>query len=135
MSQISSYEEHILKVLKKEKIPFEREHAFIDLRKGTYRFDIWIESKNICIEIQGEQHYKYVGKFHKTQSDFLKGKERDRRKISYCLAHGITLYCIPYWEVVDIQTFADVCAPRHLARDKFHNDKIWREYQKSISKK
>ena len=134
MSQISSYEEQIIRVLKKEKIPFEREYAFIDLRRGLYRFDFYIESKNICIEVQGEQHYQFVGRFHKTRSDFLKGQERDRRKIGYCLAHNIKLYCVPYWDIPSIKSFTDICADRYLARDKYHNDKIWREYQKTIQK-
>lgn len=134
MSQISSYEEHIINVLKKEKIPFVREHSFHDLKRGMYRFDFWIESKQICIEVQGEGHYQFVPKFYKTRSDFLKAQERDRRKIGYCLAHDIKLYCIPYWEVENIHNFRDICAADHLARDKFHNDKIWRLHQKNIQK-
>ena len=42
MSRTSSYESIIIKLLNKDKIPFEKEKQFRDLRNGLYRFDFYI---------------------------------------------------------------------------------------------
>ena len=34
---MSSYEEKVIKILKKEKIKFQREKSFSDLKRGKYR--------------------------------------------------------------------------------------------------
>jgi hypothetical protein len=77
-------------------------------------------------EVQGEQHYIYNKKFYKNKSDFLKAQERDRRKISYALAHGIKIYCIPYWEIENISSVEDLFSQKFLAKSKFHNDIVYR---------
>ena len=93
---MSKNEEYILNILLKENIKFIREKTFSDLRKGKYRFDFYLPKYNICLEIDGEQHFKQISKFQKTRTDFLKQQENDRRKNSYCLANNISLYRIPY---------------------------------------
>lgn len=123
---MSSYEEKIVKILKKEKIKFQREKTFSDLKKGRYRFDFFIlnyKGAPKIIEVSGEQHYKQVKKFQKTRKDFLAQKERDRRKISYCLAHKIDLYIIPYWDIDKIQSAKDLFRPMYKARSRWHYDK------------
>ena len=87
---MSKNEEYILNILLKENIKFIREKTFSDLRKGKYRFDFYLPKYNICLEIDGEQHFKQISKFQKTKSDFLKQQEYDRRKNSYCLANNIS---------------------------------------------
>lgn len=109
------------------KVKFVQEKVFTDLRNGKYRFDFYIASKKIAIEVNGMQHYKYSVFFHKNRSEFTKAKERDRRKISYCLAHDIKLYCIPYWDIDNIKKLDDIFNDEYLARTKFHNDEIWRK--------
>lgn len=118
----SSYEEKVITILKKEHIKFEREKAFRDLRKGFYKFDFYIPSYNICIEVDGEQHFKQIKYFQKTRQDFLKAQERDRRKNSYCLANGIKLFRIPFWEIDNIKNFWDLTNPKFKVTSKFHND-------------
>ena len=123
---MSSYEEKVVKILKKEKIKFQREKTFSDLRKGKYRFDFFIpnfKGAPILIEVHGEQHYKQVKKFQPTRKDFLAQKERDRRKISYCLAHRIDLYIIPYWDINKIDSVKDLLKPMYKARSRWHCDK------------
>lgn len=121
---MSQYEDKIVKLLKAEHIPFIREKTFADLRGGRYRFDFYLTNNNTCIEVDGEQHFQQVTKFQKKQSDFLKTREHDRQKNSYCLAHKITLYRIPYWEIQNLQNAANIFNPRYLVRSKWHNDKI-----------
>lgn len=120
----SSLEEHIISVLKKEKIKFQREKSYPDLKSGYYRFDFYLPEQNILCECDGIQHYKFSKKFHKSRQDFLKAQERDRRKNSYALAHQIPLYRIPYWEIDNINSFNDITQDKFLVKDKWHLDKL-----------
>lgn len=129
---MSQLEEKIMKILKKERIDFEKEKTFGDLRQGRYRFDFYIpnlDGEAVLLEIQGEQHYQFVGKFYKSRQDFKAAQERDRRKISYCLGRGIKLYCIPYWKVDSIQSKRDLFSEAYIARTRWKNDEDWRQYQ------
>lgn len=122
----SSLEEHIISILKKEKIKFEREKTYPDLKFGYYRFDFFLPQKNLIIEVDGAQHYKFSKVFHKKRQDFLKAQERDRRKNAYCLSHNITLYRIPYFEIENIKQFKDIVQDKFLVRDKWHCDNVAR---------
>lgn len=129
-------EQKIINILTKENIKFEREKSFLDDKRiSNYRFDFFLPEKNICIEFQGKQHMEYTKFFYKSRADFLKAQERDRRKISYCLAHNISLYCIPFWEIDQISSFKDITSEKFFVKSKFHNDEVWREHQKNIKQK
>lgn len=126
---MSSYEDHIVKILLKEKIDFTREKTFKDLRKGRYRFDFYIpdyKSQTILIECDGEQHFKPAfSKLKKNRNLDLRGRqERDRLKNSFCLAKGLSLYRIPYWEIENIKSFKDIIVPKFLVTSKWHNDRL-----------
>lgn len=121
---MSSYEEQIIKVLKKAKIKFQREKTFPDLKRGSFRFDFYIPNfygKQIIIEVDGEQHFKPIY----GRQAFLKGQEHDRQKNSYCLANNIPLYRIPFWEIKNIEDINDILKEEFLVKNKWHNDKIW----------
>lgn len=122
----SSLEEHIIKILQKEKIKFQREKTYPDLKFGYYRFDFFLPQYNLLIEVDGAQHYKFSKIFHKKRQDFLKAQERDRRKNSYALSHNIPLYRIPYFEIENIHTFQDILQDKFLVKDKWHCDNIAR---------
>ena len=122
----SSLEEHIISVLKKEKIKFQREKTYPDLKSGYYRFDFLLPQYNLLIEVDGAQHYKFSKLFHKKRQDFLKAQERDRRKNSYALSHNIPLYRIPYFEIENINTFQDILQDKFLVKDKWHCDNVAR---------
>ena len=122
----SSLEEHIIKILQKEKIKFQREKTYPDLKFGYYRFDFFLPQYNLLIEVDGVQHYKFSKLFHKKRQDFLKAQERDRRKNSYALSHNIPLYRIPYFEIENIHTFQDILQDKFLVKDKWHCDNVAR---------
>lgn len=124
----SSGEENIIKILKAEHINFVIEKNFSDLQNGRFYFDFYLPNYNICIEYDGRQHFEQVTHFQKTRSDFLKQQQNDRRKNSFCLAKGIKLYRIPFWEK-DINKFSDIIQEKFLVKNKFHNDEIWRQYK------
>lgn len=128
---MSSLERVIYKILVQENFSFEREKQFSDFRQGLYRYDFWIPSRKILLEVQGIHHYTQLKPFHNSRTDFLKAQERDRRKISYALARSYILYCIPYWEISNIHSSNDIFSERFHATSIFHNDLVWKDYQKS----
>ena len=120
---MSSYEKYIDDLLRKEKITHVREKTFGDLRHGRYRFDFYLPNidNGILVECDGEQHFYQVCVFQ-SRKDFLRQQEHDRQKNSYCLAHGIKLYRIPYWEIKHIQRASDIFSEKFLVKSKWHND-------------
>lgn len=117
---MSSYEEYILKILKRENIPFIREKTFKDLKKGKFRFDFFLKDKNIIIEVDGEYHFKEI----RGRRDYLKQCEYDRQKNSYCLCNNIDLYRIPYWDLQKIKNFSDIINIKYKVKDRWHNDNL-----------
>ena len=127
----SKGEGKVIFLLNRERIYYETEKTFTDLRHGLYRFDFYLpkyDQSPVVIEVNGPQHYTQVARFHKTRQDFLAAQERDRRKISYCLANGIRIYCIPYWELDKITSVKEVLDDTYLARDRWKNDNDWRAF-------
>ena len=123
---MSSLERKVYDLLNGGHITFVREKVFKDCYNGLYRYDFYLPEQNIVLEVNGTQHYIFNKKFYKNKSEFLKAQERDRRKISYALAHGIKIYCIPYWEIDNISTLDDLFTQKFLAKSKFHNDDTFR---------
>ena len=124
---MSNYELRILKILTKERVVFEREKTFQDLRGGKYRYDFYLPNycgRAILIEVDGEQHFKQVKHFQKTKNDFKKTQEHDRRKNSYALSHNITLIRIPFWEIESINNINDIFSTNFIVKSKYHNDNI-----------
>ena len=132
---MSNYEEKIISLLQKDKIKFEREKRFSDLKGGKYRFDfeVYVDGAPVLLEIQGEQHHQYVGKFYHTRADFEKAKERDRCKISYCLAHNIPIYIIPYWEINNLTSAKQIFTEKFRATSRWKNDLDWQQHKNLTS--
>ena len=130
---MSSLEKKIHDLLIKGHFYIEREKVFKDCYNGLYRYDFYLPEINTLLEVNGEQHYTFNKKFYKNKSEFLKAQERDRRKISYALARGMKIYCIPYWEIDSLSSPEDLFAQEFLAKSKFHNDdalRIKKQYAK-----
>ena len=135
---MSKGENKIIDLLNSARIRFEREKTFSDLRHGKFRYDFYIKNvhgADCIIEFNGEQHYYFVGKFYKNQTEWRQAQGRDMRKISYCLAHGIQLYIIPFWEIDNIKYASDLFQPKYLARDRYKNFTDWQTYTARDPKK
>lgn len=120
---MSKYEDQIIALLKQAKLKFQREKTFQDLKHGLFRFDFYIfdlQGAPAIVEVDGEQHFKPI---YGRQS-FLKGQEHDRRKNSYCLANNIPLYRVPYWEIKNLKTPADIFIDKFLVKTRWHNDQL-----------
>lgn len=123
---MSSLETKVHDLLQKGRFYIEREKIFKDCYNGLYRYDFFLPEINSIIEVNGEQHYSYTKRFYKNKAEFTRAQERDRRKISYALAHGIKIYCIPYWEIDNLSATEDLFNQKFLAKTKFHNDDVFR---------
>lgn len=124
---MSKLETKIATLLKEANIKYVREKTYSDLKLGKFRYDFYLPDMNTIIEVNGQQHYYEVWG---GRAGLLKQQENDRKKISYALANKITMYSIPYWEIDKLKTSDDLFNKKFLTKDKWFNDKIWREYQK-----
>lgn len=68
-------------------------------------FDFYIPELNVCIEYQGEQHYRPINfggiSDEDAYNNFLITQRHDEIKRNYCIKNNIKLICVPYWENVD----------------------------------
>lgn len=106
----SGYEMIIRDILNKNNIDFLSEYSFEDCKDILpLHFDFYLSLYNLCIEYDGEYHFKplRISK-EETEEDiqkrFMDIKKRDQIKDNYCKTHGINLLRIPYWEKENIET-------------------------------
>lgn len=101
-------EQIITKWLVDNNFSFVREKTYPDLiYKNNLRYDFYIESENILIEFNGQQHYKNIKYFFKGKKDFYIYRERYRLKREYAKQHGIKLIEIPYYRLNSIGDILD----------------------------
>ena len=60
--------------------------------------DFYIHSPRIMIEVQGEQHYKFVPFFHTNRTEYFRAKKLDALKQEWCAINEICLVPLPYNE-------------------------------------
>lgn len=87
--------------LERNQIVYEQEKWFADCRDiNPLPFDFYLPDFNICIEFNGEQHYK-EGHFEHSKLDYV--KTHDAIKSDYCKNKNIKLITIPYWEFNNVE--------------------------------
>lgn len=129
---MSKVEDKFASLLRKNKISYVREKTYPDLKNGKLRFDFYIPTMNILLEIDSELHFQEIKRFHKDYGTFHHAQENDRIKNAYALAHGIRLYRIPYWEFNNITSIAELFSPRFIVTSRWHNDIVYRKYQQEL---
>lgn len=66
------------------------EEVSIQLRRSeTLYLDFYLPLIKTCIEVHGEQHYKFVPFYHHNMMNFLRSKKRDEEKKEWCEKNGI----------------------------------------------
>lgn len=129
---MSKLEAKIGDLLKSGGLYYKKEVSFPDLNsfKGKpLRFDFGVYQKNklvFLIEADGEQHFRHVTRFHKTVVEFHQAQERDRRKNSYCLAKGIPLIRVPYWDYDKLTLQSLLTNMEYRVKSPFHSDLLKR---------
>lgn len=69
--------------------------------------DFYNANKKIAVEVQGDQHTKYVKHFHKNRLQYLDQLNRDQKKLDFCEINGIKLVEIYTTDVVNASFFDD----------------------------
>lgn len=88
-------EDRIIDILQNLNCEYIHQYKFKDCRnKRPLPFDFYLPNYNLCIEFDGEQHYK--PKFG--MKNFIQTQKHDKIKDEYCKSHNIGLLRIPYWE-------------------------------------
>lgn len=96
-------EEIIADILLFNNLNFKRQYRFDDCRnKLPLPFDFYLPQQNLCIEYNGEQHYK-LNRFNMDLLDLMNRKRLDKIKEEYCKDNNIKLITIPYWEKNNIE--------------------------------
>ena len=68
-------------------------------KKGALlEFDIYIPSKNLLIEYNGQQHYQFIACFHKNKTRFVEQQRRDRKKQKLAKKNNYKLIIFKYDE-------------------------------------
>lgn len=73
-----------------KRFPFDPILEDVPTPEGFY-FDFFLPKRKLALEIQGEQHSKFVQFFHKTQAGFNQSKIRDNNKREFCRINDISL--------------------------------------------
>lgn len=99
-------EKTILNWLTDHHIIFIPQKKFSDCRdKNELPFDFYLPDYNVCIEYDGEQHFRPVDFAGKGETwattNFEKIKRHDTIKTQYCENHNIHLLRIPYFKNVE----------------------------------
>lgn len=99
---ISKGEQEVRKILQSFGVDFIFQYKFPDCKKERcLPFDFYLPEYNICIEYDGEQHYKKCS--FQTQQEFENAIKRDKIKDEYCKKNNIKLIRIPYFEFKNIK--------------------------------
>ena len=96
----SKGEIEIAKYLKENDIKFERQKKFSDCKyKRVLAFNFYLPDYNLCIEFDGEQHFRAIPYWGlKAEEAFKIIQLRDKIKTDYCKTNKIKLLRIKYTE-------------------------------------
>jgi very-short-patch-repair endonuclease len=92
----SKAESKTRRILLKNKIKFVSQKTFNQCKyKIKLRFDFYIPNMNLCIELDGRQHFE-SHEFFGGEITFKERKLRDKIKNEYCKENNIKLLRVPY---------------------------------------
>lgn len=90
-------------ILKNYKIEYVPQKTFEGCTyKGLLLFDVYIPSLNLCIELDGKQHFE-INEFFGGEEGLKERKIRDKIKTKYCKENNIKLLRIPYTKFDNIE--------------------------------
>jgi len=103
----STGEKRICKYLDDINIIFIRQKTFPDCKRiNVLRFDFYLPGYNICIEFNGEQHYKSIP-YWGGKERYKISVERDKIKSDYCHKNNIKLIIIHYKDFKNIESILE----------------------------
>lgn len=67
-----------------------------DVTGKNLELDLYNSELNLCVEMNGRQHYEYVPYFHRNYEAFLNQRYRDEMKKNKCRENGVKFIEVPY---------------------------------------
>jgi hypothetical protein len=75
------------------------EEVPVVIRKNETLFlDFYLPLIQMCVEVHGEQHYKFVPFYHHNTLGFIRSQKRDREKVEWCENNQIKFIALPFHE-------------------------------------
>ena len=75
------------------------EEVSVNVRRSEILYlDFYLPLVKKCIEVHGEQHYKFVPFYHNNPLGFMRHKKRDQEKKEWCEVNGISYIELPFHE-------------------------------------
>lgn len=99
-------EENRIKIVSKilNEIPVKQYKCDKIKNRRKLPIDAYFTKSNIALEYNGEQHYIFVNKFHKSKNDLYKQIKRDKKKYKKIYKSGMKLLIIKYSDNLQIIT-------------------------------
>lgn len=104
VKSISNYEMKVMDFLKEYEIEYIPQYKFKDCKdKRALPFDFYLPNYNICIEVDGEQHFgEFRYSFYKdSKYNYENRVYHDEIKNEYCNKNNIKLIRIPYYLIIN----------------------------------
>lgn len=80
-------------------------------------YDCYNSDLKLAAEHNGEHHYVYPNKYHKSQEEFFAQRARDEHKRRLSEEHGVYLLTVPYWVPTDsIRDWVEYYCPERVAQ-------------------
>ena len=78
------------------------EEVPVHLRRNQIVYlDFYLPLRKMAVEVQGEQHFKFIPHFHHTLTAFTQARRRDFEKKEWCSLNNISMITFNYNESVD----------------------------------
>lgn len=83
----------------------------------SLEYDCYNADLKIAAEHNGEHHYVFPNKYHKTEQEFLAQRARDEHKRRLSDEHGVYLLTVPYWVPSEsIKDWVEYYCPERVAQ-------------------
>lgn len=83
-------------------------------------YDCYCEELKIAAEHNGEQHYIFPNRFHKSIDEFMAQRRRDDNKYRLSNENGVYLISVPYWvPYKDIKEWIIYHLPENVAKRNY----------------
>lgn len=96
-------ERNIRAILKEFNIPFTQQYQIQMIPTRMYDFYFEYQGRKFLIEFDGEQHFSFVRKYHKTKAKFNESQVIDRVKTYAAWNSNITIIRIDYTQINNIK--------------------------------
>lgn len=96
-------ERKIREFLREFNIPFYPQFKLTSLPSRKYDFYFQYNGQHYLVEYDGEQHFRFVRKYHRIKSRFVESQIVDRIKSYYAIASGYHLIRIDYTQTEHVR--------------------------------